>query len=118
QLTPRRDHDRFAFFTQKVNAAVGVDWRRRVVAAEPRTPEFLARLRVDARGDAVVADDVQLVTDKQRRRRPRNPAVELPNDLRLRYVAAPVEPHRQQRRLLKSRTNKDEIVAVHRHRYV
>ena len=66
QLTPRCDDDRFAIFAQKIDAAVGVDGRGGISAIEARAPEFFTGLRVDARRDAVVSHDVQLVADKQR----------------------------------------------------
>ena len=74
KLLARRDRRRAAMLPEKIDAAVGEDRRRRVGAAEPHLPVHGAGLGIEARRDAAVADDVELVADEQRRRRQRRAA--------------------------------------------
>src|SRR5436190_1972098 len=55
-----------------VYAPAAEDRRRRQVAAEPFLPQQLARLRLDARGHALVVAQEQPVADEHRRRQPRH----------------------------------------------
>ena len=73
---------------------------------------------VEARGDAGVGHEVQLVADEQRRRRQRRAAPQRPADMRLRHVASAVGPDGDDRRLEESGGDVDEPVAVDRPRHV
>src|SRR5688500_10204050 len=78
----RRNHRRDPFLAEEVDAAVGEDWRRRVIATHPLLPDKSAGFCIDAGQHAEIADDVQLVTDGQRRWREWRAAGHRPGNVR------------------------------------
>src|SRR3954447_15108184 len=95
---PRLDNRGHPLFAEKVDATIGSDWRRGVVAAEPVLPAHLAGLCVYARGDPAVVHHIEVVTDNDWRGRERGAAPHRPDDAAVGDVAGPFGPNRKQRR--------------------
>ena len=112
------DDRRDALFREEVDAAVCEDGRGGKRTVEPLLPENGSGLGIDTARDAVIAHDVQLIGDEQRRGRQRRAALERPRDMAVRHVARPIGPHRHDRRLVEPGREKDEAVAVDRARDV
>ena len=89
-----------------------------MIAAQPFAPVRLAGAAVEARRDAEIADDVQLVADGERRRRVRRGAPKRPRDVGPCRVACSVGAHRDYRRLLEAGGDVDEAVREDRPRHV
>ena len=66
---------------------------------------------VEARGDPVVRENIELVADDERRRRQRRAARQRPGDVRSRHVAATVGAHGDEPRLLKASRDEHQAVA-------
>src|SRR4051812_3969467 len=58
------DPSRLAVFVQEQNTTIGENRRRRIGSAKPLHPAAIASLRVDARRDPFVRNEVELVADQ------------------------------------------------------
>src|SRR5690606_9842691 len=105
-LEDRRD----AFLAREVDAARSADRRGRILTWKTRAPALIAAPRVEAGGDAVVADDVDLVRDEERRRVVWHAAPDGPCDVRLRHLALAAGPDREERGAIVTGGDEDEAV--------
>ena len=107
----RPDHERLAVAVADVDPPVGEDGRGGKVATQPLRPDRAAGLGVEAGGDPLVADDIELVPHDQWRGNARRPLLLAPGDRRRRLAVA--EPERQQHRLREARAHEDQPVRRH-----
>ena len=85
-----RDDGAFAFLAEEINAAIGGDGRSGMVAADAMLPMGLAGFGVEAGGDTVVANHVDLIGGDDGRGGKRDGARVGPDDVRFGDVAAAV----------------------------
>src|SRR6185503_19382275 len=85
-----------------------------MIAPQPLLPDPLARLRIDAREDAEIAHDVQLVADENGRGCEGGTARDRPGLVRRRDVARSIGPDRQDLGLEESGRDVHEAVPEHR----
>src|ERR1041385_2158476 len=117
ELTARLENGALTLFVAEVEPALGTDRRRGIIpgAGETFAPDFLAGLRVEARGDAsILVEHEEQPPHEHRRRAVRDVACRLPHDVRVGHDAAAAGLDRPHLALGEAGVREDQPVTIYR----